>query len=182
MLISATLEGVALLFLLVATGFFTALRLKKSRRRKVVTLSLAAAILTLVAALVVTLGGVAQEKAGIDLHLPGSLRVKAAIWVKAHENMQPDRSKVGDNLRIVSDAMTFLRQHESSLPAEARMQMGEYGRLSPKIDHVLSLAEEARYYEAAAGSVELIKSLAASPNDAATTGTTSSAESGKAND
>ena len=172
MLITAILEGLALLALLVAVAVFSSMKLKKTSRRKTVAISLAVSILMIAGALVISLGSVLQEEANVNLHLPGSATLKARFWLKEHQDMQPDKSHVANNVRILQDGLQFYRTFGNSFPPEAKFRMEEYAKLPPKIDHVLSIAEEAQYYEAAKGVIEVIGALAADAAPAGDSATT----------
>jgi hypothetical protein len=167
MLVTAILEAAALVAMLVAVAVFSSMKLKKSRRRAVVAVSLAAGMVFLAAALVINGGTVFQEKAAVNLHLPGSARTKARFWLKEHENLQPDRTHVANNVRILNDGLTFYRAYGDDFSPEAKLRMEEYAKLPPKIAHVLSIAEEARYYEAAQGIFTIMRALAAGPPEGA---------------
>lgn len=163
MLVSAILEIIAIVALLVLAGRLAQVRLEKGTKRRRIGMLLSAAIACSCAAALIDIGAYFQAAAGVNLHLPGSLQTKAALWLKDHEGSQPDRSRVAQNTRILADGLAFYGEHKDRFPDEAKTQMDELAKLPTKITHVLNYGEEGRYYRAAQDTMAIIKALAEPP-------------------
>lgn len=160
MLLPIILNGLALIALLLALAAFASMKLMHSKKRQIVAFSLLGAILFTLGAAFFNTGAYVQDRRGINLGLPAQAPTKAKLWVEQHKNEPPDAKQVARNIRIIQDGLTFYRQHADRFPPEAKAQFEEYSKLPPKIDHVLSFAEEQRYFRAAEGTMKLIGSLA----------------------
>jgi hypothetical protein len=101
-----------------------------------------------------------QRKTGINLHVAADLPTQASLWIKEHQAASPDRNQTSQNIAVLASGLTFLRQHRDELSPDNKTKVAEYSELPGKPDHLLSIAEEGRYYRAAKDVYEIIAGLA----------------------
>jgi hypothetical protein len=101
-----------------------------------------------------------QEKTGMKLGISGGIASDARAWIKQHESAPPKRGDVGQNIHVLSDAITFLKAHLSELPAPAKATFDELSRVPPKPTRLLSVSEETQYFQAAQSGYSTIQELA----------------------
>lgn len=165
MLFPAILNLTALLALAAALVIFTSMRLKKSPRRQALVGSLVVGLVACLGAAALTWGAYIQEKTGLNLHMPAGIHAKARVWLKEHGEQKPERSEVARNIEIIEEGVEFYRQNPESFSHEASAKMEEYAKMPTTIDHVLSVAEEARFHRAAEDVFSMIKALSTDPEE-----------------
>jgi hypothetical protein len=157
-MLAALLECVSLILLLVALA--KTWQLGRPRQTRLLAILLGACLL-LACALFLNVGSLLQETSGVNLHMPATLRTRARLWLKEHT--APQRSQIGSNIRLLADAVTFYRSNKEGFSPEAQLRMEQCCGLPSKPDHILSIAEEGRYYEAAQQAWMQIEQLAGDP-------------------
>lgn len=154
--ISISLEALGLIAIIAAL-----ISCGAARNRRPVVICLVCGLVFVGAAIFFNTGQRIQESTGVNLHLPSTLQARAKQWLRDHENQQPDQKQVGRNRQIWADGMIFYRAYADSFPPDAKLQLEQFSAIPVKIDHILSFAEEQRYYAAAQKVCEVMHSLAA---------------------
>ena len=100
-----------------------------------------------------------QEKTGTNLGVPGGIASDARTWMHQH-SQPPTKSDVGTNIKILSDSVSFLKSHQSQLRPAAKAKFDELLRVPDKPKRLLTVSEEAQYFEAAKNGYAVIGELA----------------------
>jgi hypothetical protein len=101
-----------------------------------------------------------QEKTGVKLGVSGGIASDARAWVRAHEAAPPKRNDVGANIKVLSDGVAFLKAHQAELPAAGKATLEELARVPAKPTRLLTVSEEAQYFQAADTAYKTIAEIA----------------------
>jgi hypothetical protein len=156
----------AILNLLAAAAATAALASAKSLRlaptpatKRFRRLLMAAAGLVFIGALA-AFAMVIQDKAGINLAMPATVKTDARLWLDAHAAETPNRSMPGTNLKVIRDAAAFYESHSRSMPADAASRLGPMTLIETRPKRILSLGEESKAYDAAKAAFEVMQEIA----------------------
>jgi hypothetical protein len=120
---------------------------------------------TAAVAALLTLGSVVQETTGVAMGLPSNAKARARQWLAQHAAQPLSPREVGRNIRILADGLAFYEAHAASFPLDLRARMQEYARLPEQPKRLLTPSEENRYYQAAMGVVQAIRTVAGAESD-----------------
>jgi len=159
---TVTLIIQVLALLLLAVGLVLYARVVESKTatgRRVLWINLLAMVLV-GTSVALNVGVLFQEKTGTSLGLSGGVGSDARAWLTQHEKTPPKKDDPGTNIKLVADAVTFLRARSAQLPPEAQAKVEELSRLPERPKRLLSHAEEQLYFAAASDAFVLIQGLA----------------------
>ncbi|MGI8907307.1 MAG: hypothetical protein ACR2IE_12545 [Candidatus Sumerlaeaceae bacterium] len=122
------------------------------------------------AALASLLSGAAlfQEQTGRNLGVSGGIASDARAWLRQHGTRPKDRTDVGQNIRTLADAVTFLKAHQGQLSSAGTAKLEELSRVPEKPKRLLTVGEETQYFQAADDGYNFISGLAGTQTDPAT--------------
>lgn len=159
MILIIILQAAALVALILAAkGFMQIPDWRRSGGRLALGLSVLSG-LAMCAAIGVCIAVLIQEKVGISLGMSGGQVSDARTWIMQHQTTKPTKGEVGDNIKILSEGLGFLRPRYSQLPPAVQARVDELSRIPDKPTRMLTVTEETRYYDGALEAYTIIESL-----------------------